>query len=90
MECSAASLSISAKSSADAGTKPKRMPEVSSFVLMARCFCASSERISLIFLLVWHCFLLELPHMRRLTLFLTVIYKEQSEQHDSKKKDYDR
>ena len=25
-----------------------------------------------------------------LTLFLTVIYKEQSEQHDSKKKDYDR
>ena len=27
--------------------------------------------------------------MRRLTLFLTVVYKEQSEQHDSKKKDYD-
>ena len=29
-------------------------------------------------------------HIRCLPLFLTVVYKEQSEQHDSKKKDYDR
>lgn len=41
-------FTISVKSSADAGTKPKRMPEVSSSMLMARCFCASSKRISLI------------------------------------------
>ena len=41
-------------------------------------------------LLIWHCFLLKLLHIRCLPLFLTVVYKEQSEQHDSKKKDYDR
>lgn len=36
------------------------------------------------------CFLLKLLHMCCLPLFLTVVYIEQSEQHDSKKKDYDR
>lgn len=41
-------------------------------------------------LLIWHCFLLKLLHIRCLPLFLTLVYKEQSEQHDSKKKDYDR
>ena len=59
MECSAASLSISVKSSADAGTKPKRMPEVSFSMLMARCFCASSERISLISSSYFHGILLK-------------------------------
>ena len=42
------------------------------------------------FLLIWHCFLLKLLHIRCLPLFLTVVYKEQSEQRGSKKKDYDR
>ena len=41
-------------------------------------------------LLIWHCFLLKLLHIRCLPLFLTVVYKEQSKQHDSKKNDYDR